>query len=108
VGRVRVREQNFDVATRETSGDERTALWRELSAANRYLPRLQTKARRQLPLLLLTPTKAPGSNRAIEGGRGAARRSDSGHACSTPATAPLAETSPASSEPPTVISKEKT
>jgi hypothetical protein len=76
VGRVRVREQNFDVATREASGDERTALWRELSAANRYLPRLQTKARRQLPLLLLTPTKAPGSNRAIEGGRGAARRSD--------------------------------
>jgi deazaflavin-dependent oxidoreductase (nitroreductase family) len=59
VGRVRVGEHNFDVAAREASGDERTDLWRELSAANRYLPKLQTKARRQLPLLLLTPTKRP-------------------------------------------------
>jgi deazaflavin-dependent oxidoreductase (nitroreductase family) len=55
LGRVRVGEQDFDVAAREAAGDERTALWRELSAANRYLPNLQTKARRQLPLLLLTP-----------------------------------------------------
>jgi deazaflavin-dependent oxidoreductase (nitroreductase family) len=33
LGRVRVGEQDFDVAAREASGDERTALWRELSAA---------------------------------------------------------------------------
>jgi hypothetical protein len=30
--------QNFDVAAHEASGDERTELWRELIAANRYLP----------------------------------------------------------------------
>ena len=47
------------MAAREASGDERTELWRELIAANRYLPRVQTKAGRQLPLLVLTPTKLP-------------------------------------------------
>jgi F420H(2)-dependent quinone reductase len=58
-GRVRAGEQSFDVAAREASADERTELWRELIAANRYLPRVQTKAGRQLPLLVLTPTKPP-------------------------------------------------
>jgi deazaflavin-dependent oxidoreductase (nitroreductase family) len=58
-GRVRVGRQTFAVAAREASGDERTELWRELIAANRYLPRVQTRAERQLPLLILTPTKSP-------------------------------------------------
>ena len=58
-GRVRAGEQSFDVAAREASADERTELWRELIAANRYLPRVQTKAGRRLPLLVLTPTKPP-------------------------------------------------
>ena len=62
-GRIRVGDQNFDVATREVSGDERTELWRQLSAANRYLPGVQTKAGRQLPLLVLTPTKRPAARR---------------------------------------------
>ena len=62
-GRVRVGAQNFDVAAREASGDERTQLWRQLSAANRYLPAVQTKAGRQLPLLVLTPTKRPAAGR---------------------------------------------
>ena len=56
-GRVLAGKMTFDVAARETLGDERTALWRKLIATNRYLPRVQTKAGRQLPLLLLTPTK---------------------------------------------------
>jgi hypothetical protein len=60
---IRVGDQNFDVATREVSGDERTELWRQLSAANRYLPGVQTKAGRQLPLLVLTPTKRPAARR---------------------------------------------
>jgi hypothetical protein len=62
-GRVRVGEQNFDVATREAGGDERMELWRQLSAANRHLPGVQTKAGRQLPLLVLTPTKRPAAGR---------------------------------------------
>jgi F420H(2)-dependent quinone reductase len=62
-GRIRVGDQNFDVATREVSGDERTELWRQLSAANRHLPGVQTKAGRQLPLLVLTPTKRPAAGR---------------------------------------------
>jgi deazaflavin-dependent oxidoreductase (nitroreductase family) len=56
-------ERNFDVAAREASGAERTQLWRQLSAANRYLPAVQTKAGRQLPLLVLTPTKRPAAGR---------------------------------------------
>jgi deazaflavin-dependent oxidoreductase (nitroreductase family) len=58
-GRVRLGKQTFAVAAREASGDERTELWRRLADANRYLPKVQTRAERQLPLLLLTPTKRP-------------------------------------------------
>jgi F420H(2)-dependent quinone reductase len=58
-GRVLAGTKTFDVAAREASSDERTALWRTLIATNRYLPRVQTEAGRQLPLLLLTPTKRP-------------------------------------------------
>jgi hypothetical protein len=43
------------VTSREASLDERTELWDELIAANRYLPKVQSKAGRQLPLLILTP-----------------------------------------------------
>jgi deazaflavin-dependent oxidoreductase (nitroreductase family) len=65
-GRIRIREKSFDVVAREASGDERTDLWHELIAANRYLPRVQTKAGRQLPLLVLTPTgAAPGAGRHV-------------------------------------------
>ena len=56
-GRVRVGPQTFAVAARETSGDERTELWDQLIAANRYLPKVQTRAGRQLPVLTLTPTE---------------------------------------------------
>ena len=62
-GRVRIGAQNFDVAARESSGEERTQLWRQLTATNRYLPGVQTKAGRQLPLLVLTPTKRPAAGR---------------------------------------------
>jgi deazaflavin-dependent oxidoreductase (nitroreductase family) len=55
--RVRVKTQDIDVTARETSGDERTELWGKLTAANHYLPKVQSKAGRQLPLLIVTPTK---------------------------------------------------
>jgi len=55
-GRVRVGTQTFAVAARETSADERTELWDQLIAANRYLSKVQTKAGRRLPVLILTPT----------------------------------------------------
>jgi deazaflavin-dependent oxidoreductase (nitroreductase family) len=62
--RVRVKAQDFDVTAREASGDERTELWGKLIAANRYLPKAQNKAGRQLPLLIVTPTKHhPGSSK---------------------------------------------
>jgi deazaflavin-dependent oxidoreductase (nitroreductase family) len=62
-GHIRVGSQSFDVAAREASADERTELWRELIAVNRYLPRVQTTAGRQLPLLVLTPTKPSPASR---------------------------------------------
>ena len=54
-GRVHVGTEDFDVAAREARGHERTELWSKLIAANRYMPKVQTKAGRQLPLLILTP-----------------------------------------------------
>jgi deazaflavin-dependent oxidoreductase (nitroreductase family) len=56
--RVRVKTQDLDVTAREATGDERTELWGKLIAVNRYLPRVQSKADRQLPLLIVTPAKA--------------------------------------------------
>jgi F420H(2)-dependent quinone reductase len=53
--RVRVKNKEFDATAREATGDERTELWDNLIAANRYLPKVQDKAGRQLPLLILTP-----------------------------------------------------
>ena len=58
--RVRVKTQDLDVTAREVSGDERTGLWDELIATNRYLPSVQSKAGRQLPLLILTPAVRDG------------------------------------------------
>ena len=54
--RVRVKTQEFDVTAREATGDERAELWGKLIAANRYLPAVQSKAGRQLPLLIVTPS----------------------------------------------------
>jgi deazaflavin-dependent oxidoreductase (nitroreductase family) len=53
--RVRVRTHEFDVTTREATGDERAELWDTLIAANRYLPKVQGMAGRRLPLLIVTP-----------------------------------------------------
>ena len=64
-GRVRVGAQTFAVAARETSGDERTERWDQLIAANRYLPKVQTRAGRQLPVLILTPTSQRQSSRPV-------------------------------------------
>jgi deazaflavin-dependent oxidoreductase (nitroreductase family) len=58
--RVRVKSKEFDVTARETSGDERTELWDKLIAANRYLSKVQSKAGRQLPLLIVTPAVQAG------------------------------------------------
>jgi F420H(2)-dependent quinone reductase len=54
--RVRVETQDLDVTAREATGDERTELWDKLIAANPSLPKVQCKAGRQLPLLIVTPT----------------------------------------------------
>jgi F420H(2)-dependent quinone reductase len=64
-GRVRIGTRSFAVAAREASGGERADLWFKLTAANRYLPKIQTKADRQLPLLLLTPTKPAPSSQPV-------------------------------------------
>jgi F420H(2)-dependent quinone reductase len=55
--RVHVKTQDFDVTAREATGDERTELWGKLITANRYLPKVQSKAGRQLPLLIVSPAK---------------------------------------------------
>ena len=53
--RIRVGGRNIDVRAQEAAGQERVALWRRLTAVNRYLERAASKARRDLPLLALVP-----------------------------------------------------
>lgn len=53
--RVHVGERTLDVRAREVVGHERETLWKRLTAANRYLDRVEDKAGRELPLLVLTP-----------------------------------------------------
>ena len=56
--RVQVAAATFDVRARETTGEERTALWRQLTAANRYLERVARKAGRELPLVVLNVSRS--------------------------------------------------
>lgn len=56
-GRVQVGADILDVMAREATGEERVALWRQLTAANRYLDRVARKARRELPLVVLSPAR---------------------------------------------------
>jgi F420H(2)-dependent quinone reductase len=53
--RVQVGERTLDVRAREAAGHERETLWKRLSAVNRSLARVEDKAGRELPLLVLTP-----------------------------------------------------
>jgi F420H(2)-dependent quinone reductase len=50
---VTVGAQTVDVVARRAVGDERIALWQELTATNRHLQRAATKARRELPVIVL-------------------------------------------------------
>ena len=52
---VQVGRQRLDVRARQAEGAEREALWQDLTAANRYLPRTAQKAGRNLPVIVLTP-----------------------------------------------------
>jgi len=52
---VQVGADTFDVHARTATGDERAELWRELTTANRCLERVERKAGRQLPVVVLTP-----------------------------------------------------
>jgi deazaflavin-dependent oxidoreductase (nitroreductase family) len=52
---VRVGRRDVDVVAREVGGAERDALWRRLTAANRYLDGVARKAGRRLPVLVLAP-----------------------------------------------------
>jgi deazaflavin-dependent oxidoreductase (nitroreductase family) len=64
--RVEVGGRTFDVRAQETAGQQRTELWRRLTAANRYLERTARKAGRDLPLMALipsTPTPRAGADR---------------------------------------------
>ena len=60
--RVRIGAQDVDVTAREVRDSERDGLWRELTAANRYLARVARKARHPLPVLVLAPAEVPASN----------------------------------------------
>jgi deazaflavin-dependent oxidoreductase (nitroreductase family) len=52
---LQVGRQRLDVRARQTEGWEREALWQNLTTTNRYLPRIAQKARRDLPVIVLTP-----------------------------------------------------
>jgi deazaflavin-dependent oxidoreductase (nitroreductase family) len=56
--RVQVGAVSSDLRAREVMGDQRTALWRRLTDANRYLEAAADKAGRKLPLLLLEPIRS--------------------------------------------------
>jgi deazaflavin-dependent oxidoreductase (nitroreductase family) len=56
---VRVGAQDVEVRAREVHDSERDALWRQLTAANRYLDGVASKAGRRLPVLVLAPTARP-------------------------------------------------
>jgi deazaflavin-dependent oxidoreductase (nitroreductase family) len=57
-GRILVEGRWIDVDAHESRGPERGGLWRQLTAANRYLERTQRKAGRELPVLVLEPADA--------------------------------------------------
>ncbi len=52
---VRIGRQDVDVLARELGGAERDTVWRQLTAANRYLDGVERKAGRRLPVLMLAP-----------------------------------------------------
>jgi F420H(2)-dependent quinone reductase len=66
--RIRVGARSIDVRAQEATGQERTELWRRLTAANRYLERAARKAGRDLPLIALVPpaptTPQPAADRS--------------------------------------------
>jgi deazaflavin-dependent oxidoreductase (nitroreductase family) len=64
--RIRVGARSFDVRAQETAGQERVALWRRLTAANRYLERAARKAGRDLPLMALVPSTPTTPRRAAD------------------------------------------
>ncbi len=64
--RIRVGARNIDVRAQEAAGQERVALWRRLTAVNRYLERAASKARRDLPLLALVPATPSGPRQAAD------------------------------------------
>jgi deazaflavin-dependent oxidoreductase (nitroreductase family) len=57
--RVQVDARTMDVSAHEVRGEERTVLWRRLTASNRYLESAARRAGHELPLLKLTPTENP-------------------------------------------------
>ena len=58
---LQVGPQKLHVRARWTAGQERQALWGQLTAANRYLPGVAHKAQRELPVIVLTPEPADNS-----------------------------------------------
>lgn len=61
---IRVGARNIDVRAQEAAGQERVALWRRLTAANRYLERAARKAGRDLPLMALVASTPATPRRA--------------------------------------------
>ena len=55
--RVRVGTQDIAVRAREVRDSERDAMWRQLTAAKRYLDGVSRKAGHRLPVLVLAPTE---------------------------------------------------
>ena len=56
---VRIGTEDVDVMAREVRDSERDGLWRELTAANRYLAKVARKAGHPLPVLALAPGNGP-------------------------------------------------
>jgi F420H(2)-dependent quinone reductase len=57
--RVRVGTRVIEVSAREAGGQEREALWHDLTAANRWLGGAARKAGRELPVVVLEPSGRP-------------------------------------------------
>ena len=59
--RVQAGPRSIDVRAQETAGQQRIALWQQLTAANRYLERAARKAGRELPVMALVALDADDS-----------------------------------------------
>ena len=54
---IQVREQTIPVSSRQATGEEYAWMWKNITSSNNFYTRYQKKTKRQIPLVILTPTR---------------------------------------------------